>query len=385
MTASRCLSLLLTYCDILWAQISFCLWIVPACVRGVAVVTFLLCVIRRWVRNQRTLLQMLPLIILTAVKLAMRRVWMRTLLKVLSRLPPVQHHHCHLPAPPLSAPPLMWPSSVRSMLGGKAAWLAFRRHFAEADGSERPDLRQDAIVDLVMLLLQCPVMPRALVTASVSSTEEEVWGRMRTQMSLLNAVVAQIADIRHFTVDTAVIGVCRVAPIDSFSAVLVGLNALASSRVTLPLESPAVVTELIGRPVGGHICGTKISPSRSVQACLRSGKHVLFCAEDDCYLACSCLQSHCATSAPETAAMQRNRYFATGEILTYEEALIKWGDQYTAQQIAGWFSDAWPTDMTRVQQPQVMQQPQMVQQPQEDDESGDSGVADNDGGRNRKK
>ena len=205
------------------------------------------------------------------------------------------------------------------MLGGKAAWLAFRRHFAEADGSERPDLL--AIVDLVMLLLQCPVMPRALVTASVSSTEEEVWGRMRTQMSLLNAVVAQIADIRHFTVDTAVIGVCRVAPIDSFSAVLVGLNALASSRVTLPLESPAVVTELIGRPVGGHICGTKISPSRSVQACLRSGKHVLFCAEGDCYLACSCLQSHCATSAPETAAMQRNRYFATGEILTYEEAV----------------------------------------------------------------
>ena len=82
--------------------------------------------------------------------------------------------------------------------------------------------------------------------------------------------------------------------------------------------------------------------------------------------------------------MQRNRYFATGEILTYEEALIKWGDQYTARQIAGWFSDAWPTDMTRVQQPQVMQQPQMVQQPQEDDESGDSGVADNDGGEDNK-
>ena len=133
-------------------------------------------------------------------------------------------------------------------------------------------------------------------------------------------------------------------------------------------------------PVHIQYGGTKISPSRSVQACLRSGKHVLFCAEGDCSLACSCLQSHCATSAPETAAMQRNRYFATGEILTYEEALIKWGDQYTARQIAGWFSDAWPTDMTRVQQPQVMQQPQMMQQPQEDDESGDSGVAENDGG-----
>ena len=100
-------------------------------------------------------------------------------------------------------------------------------------------------------------------------------------------------------------------------------------------------------PVHIQYGGTKISPSRSVQACLRSGKHVLFCAEGDCSLACSCLQSHCATSAPETAAMQRNRYFATGEILTYEEALIKWGDQYTARQIAEWFSDAWPTDMTR--------------------------------------
>ena len=98
-----------------------------------------------------------------------------------------------------------------------------------------------------------------------------------------------------------------------------------------------------------HMTGALISPSASVQAVLRAGRHVLFCAEGDAALARSCLEIP-SSVAPFYA--QPNRFFQdSAEVDSYMAFMQSVKDQgvLTVDEAARTWTEAWPTDLPRDQ------------------------------------
>ena len=92
-----------------------------------------------------------------------------------------------------------------------------------------------------------------------------------------------------------------------------------------------------------HMTGALISPSASVQAVLRAGRHVLFCAEGDAALARSCLEIP-PSPAPSFFA-QANRFFeGSGKVDSYIAFMQSAKDQgvMTVAEAARTWGEAWP-------------------------------------------